>query len=471
MARVLIVDDDALLTKLMTKQVVRLDHEAVTCHSIGEARKFLHTEDCDVVLLDVHLPDGNGIDFIAEIQATPSSPEIIIITGLGSADGAELSIKHGVWDYLEKGSSTQAMTLPLLRAIQYREQKNISKAPIALDREGFVGESSRMKECIDQVAMASGTNANVLISGETGTGKEIAALTIHKNSSRKNKPFVVVDCAALPEKLVESMLFGHVKGAFTGAERNREGLIKQADGGTLFLDEVGELPLSLQKSFLRVLQEHRFRPVGSHNEVASDFRLIAATNRELPKMVEEGEFREDLLFRLRSFTIHLPPLRLRSEDLKTLALYHIQRICERFDIAIKGVTPEFLDGLSGYDWPGNIRELVNSLEYSITSAQNEGTLYPMHLPTEIRIRIARKGIHQPDSADLKAERFHTDFDSENFPSFKDFKEEVLSEMEAAYLKKLMLLTSGNISEACKIADLGRSRLYDLLKKHEIPSTK
>ena len=235
-----------------------------------------------MVFLDVRMPDGDGLAMLPLIQAARSAPEIIIMTGFGNASGAELAITSGAWDYIEKGSSVKEITLSLVRALEYRKQKrssNSTRNVVMLKRDAIIGISPAIKACLEQVAQAAECDASVLVTGETGSGKELFARAIHENSRRAPKPFVVVDCAALPDTLVESLLFGHEKGAFTGAEQSRSGLVAQANGGTLFLDEVGELPLSMQKAFLRVLQEHRFRPVGSHREVCSDFRLVAATNR------------------------------------------------------------------------------------------------------------------------------------------------------------------------------------------------
>ena len=245
----------------------------------------------DLVLLDVGLPDGNGLDAIERLRGVESAPQIIIITDENSRNGAELAIRSGAWDYIQKPGSIHDITLSIIRALEYREQRNAeARAPASrvLKLDGIIGKCPRMRNCFDLVAQAAANDINVLISGETGTGKELFASAIHNNSPRAQKPFVVLDCSALPETLVESILFGHDKGAFTGAEKAREGLVKQADGGTLFLDEVGELPFSVQKAFLRVLQERRFRPIGSAVEIDSDFRLIAATNRDLQNMVHEG---------------------------------------------------------------------------------------------------------------------------------------------------------------------------------------
>ncbi|MEN6621912.1 MAG: sigma-54 dependent transcriptional regulator, partial [Smithella sp.] len=414
-----------------------------------------------VVFLDVQLPDGNGLILLPKIHATPSSPEVIIITGFGSPDAAELAIKNGAWDFIEKPLEKKLIELPLVRALQYREAKKERREPLLLKRGGIVGSSSIMEACMKLVAQAVASNAGVLITGETGTGKEVFAQVIHNNSSRSAMPFVTVDCASLPPTLIESILFGHEKGAFTGADRIREGLIKQADRGTLFLDEVGDLPLSAQKTFLRVLQERRFRPLGAKKEVKSDFRVIAATNRDLEKMCKEGKIREDLLFRLRTLAIELPPLRERTGDIKELIAYYVNKICSRQNTDIKGFSPEFIDTLCAYDWPGNIRELISALEIAIVAAHNETMLYPKHLPTHIRVRLIRNTVSK------KTDQKKVIDSSVKMMTLKELKDSVFAREERQYLQELMTITSGNIKEACKISGLGRARLYQLIKKHSI----
>ena len=305
---------------------------SVCAATLKEGLEKVKSGAVDVVFLDVRMPDGNGLEVLPEIQASSGEPEVIISTGYGDADGAELAIKSGAWDYIEKSSSAKAIHLSLTRALQYRKEKKtaiVANAVRVLRRVNIIGDSPQIHACLDMVAQAAVSDINVLITGETGTGKELFAQAIHNNSARAKSSFVVVDCAALPDTLVESLLFGHVKGSFTGADKDREGLIRKADGGTLFLDEVGELPLVLQKAFLRVLQEHRFRPVGSKSEVKSDFRLVAATNRRLETMATEGTFRKDLLYRISVFALDLPPLQERLSDMKRLARFQTNRLCER----------------------------------------------------------------------------------------------------------------------------------------------
>jgi two-component system NtrC family response regulator len=264
---------------------------------------------------------------------------------------------------------------------------------------------------------------------------------------------------------VESILFGHEKGVFTGADRTREGLIKQAHGGTLFLDEIGELPLIVQKNFLRVLQEHRLRPIGSDKEIESDFRLISATNKDLRKMVAENQFREDLLFRVKTFSIDLPPLRERPDDIKELAIYYIAKLCERYRIEIKRFSPEFLTGLMGYSWPGNVRELIGTIEKAISEAFNEQTLHVKHLPVDIRIGLKKIEFTRNETPEIAKHDFFPFEKSLN--TLGDYREKAITEAEKSYLENLMKITAGNIKETCRISGLSRPRLYALLKKHNI----
>ena len=376
-----------------------------------------------------------------------------------------MAIKNGAWDYIEKPCSLQAMTLPLVRALQYREEKITKGKPIHLKRESIIGSSRKMEDCLDLVAQASASDANVLITGDTGTGKELFAWAIHKNSRRAEKNFVVVDCAALPETLVESILFGHEKGVYTGADKSREGLITQADGGTLFLDEVAELPSSVQSSFLRVLQERRFRPIGRKEEITSDFRLIAASNRNLDELVKRGEFREDLLFRLQAFSLEIPALKEQPEDIKDLIRYYVPKLCEDYGIAEKKTSPEFIDVLLRYSWPGNVRELIHALEKAISGSPEDPVLVPKHLPINIRVGVARaavgEGLEDEKTPQAKGQIART------LPKFQKFRENVIAEAEQQYLKDLIPTIEGNIAKACRISGLSRSRLYALFKKYQL----
>jgi two-component system NtrC family response regulator len=462
MADILIIDDDQLICTTLSNVVKSRGHTSACAFTLKEGLEIAAARSFDVVFLDVRLPDGSGLDILQSLREMPSCPEVIIITGFGNMDGAELAITHGAWDYLEKSASIDEIVLPLERALQYRAERQAKARPTALDLGGIVGSSPQMRTCIELLAQAATGDANVLIAGETGTGKEVFAWAIHRNSPRAGKSFVVVDCASLPETIVESVLFGHERGAFTGADRSKTGLITQADGGTLFLDEVGELPLAVQGSFLRALQERRFRPVGSVKEVTSDFRLIAASNRDLDEMVRQGWFRKDLLFRLRTFAIVLPPLREHPEDISELISYYLTRLSRRYEKGTKGFSPDFLDTLLDYDWPGNVRELVNALERAIAAAGESPTLFPAHLPTEIRIKVKRDQVEEEESA-----RVPSAARGRSLKTLQEHREAAVAGAERRYLEDLIAHTRGDIRQACEVSGLSRSRLYGLLKKYGI----
>jgi two-component system, NtrC family, response regulator len=462
-AQILIIDDDEMFCGLLTSAFRGEGYDVDCAYSLKSGLHLVSHHSFDVVLLDVRLPDGNGLDKLSEIRDAASAPEVIILTGAGTVDGAELAIKSGAWDYIQKPSSISSMMLPLMRALQYREEKSKKKPSAVLKMEGIIGGSSRMKSCADLVAEAASCDANVLITGETGTGKELFAKAIHENSRRAGRSFVIVDCAALTQNLTESTLFGYEKGAFTGADGRRDGLIKQADGGTLFLDEIGELPLSIQKSFLRVLQERRFRPLGGAKEIESDFRLLAATNRHLDKLVETGQYRKDLLFRIRSLTLEAPPLREHLDDLVEIAIYHTTRICNRSRIESKKLSPDFIEALLSYAWPGNVRELVNAVERAIAAAVSAPTLFRKHLPSAIRVKLAQgRAIEE-----LLHETRQDVAAPAKLPRLKELRESTYAQVEKDYLLTLLKSTGGDIDQACRIADLGRTRLYELLRKHKI----
>lgn len=468
MATVLIIEDNRAMSEMLSIIVKDMGHEASCAFTIEEGLRAALSTAYDVVFLDVRLPDGNGLDILPEIRKSESSPEVIILTGFADPDGAELAIKSGAWDYLQKPISLKELELLLNRILQYRDNLKMAHKPlVALSLPGIVGNSAQMKACLDVLAQAANTEANVLITGETGTGKELFAKAIHYNARASDGDFVVVDCAALPETLVESILFGYEKGAFTGAEKSKEGLIKQANGGTLFLDEVGELPQSMQKAFLRVLQERIFRPVGSKEEVRCTFRLVAATNRDLDQMVQAGTFRKDLLYRLRTISLEVPPLRNHPEDIKAIVLHHTARFCENYGIEMKGFSSDFFNSLSSYDWPGNVRELVNSLENAISVAQHEPILFPKHLPPAIRVYLAKSLIEDRRETSAQGAAGESTESPGPLASYRVFRKTVLLEAEKKYFQDLMILSRGSISEACKISGLGRTRLYSLLKKYVI----
>jgi len=464
MAHILIIDDDTVLCDALSRFCNSMGHDSACAFCLKDGLSLASANLFDIVFLDVNLPDGNGIDSISRVKKFSGSPEVVIMTGEGSRDGAEVAIKSGSWDYIEKPLSAEKIKLPLIRVLQYREEKSTRKTPLVLKREGIVGNSPEIKQCLDLVAKAADTDANVLITGETGTGKELFARAIHDNSQRREHAFVVVDCAALPETLIESTLFGHEKGAFTGADRAREGLIKEADRGTLFLDEVGELPLSQQKAFLRVLQERRFRPVGGKKDTASDFRLIAATNRHIDNMVKDGAFREDLLFRLQSLAIQIPALRNRSADIKDITSFYLARLSGKYGPGQKGYSPEFLEAITQYRWPGNVRELIHAIENALSESREFPTLFPIHLPIYIRSKLVRASVGEDRRTTQKPEKGINP--AQSYPPLK----EVMESAEKDYLDRLITLTGGDMAEICRISGITRSNVYARFKKYNLSKT-
>lgn len=464
MPEILVVDDDVDICRMLEKKLQRSGHQPSLANTLADGLTKAEGGTFDVILLDVQMPDGNGLEFIPRFKALQSNPEIIIFTGRGDLDGADKAIKSGAWGYIEKANVIKELDLPLTRALEYREEKRRSKiSPVYLKREKIIGHSKKINACFDKLAKAAASEANVLLTGETGTGKELFARAIHENSSRFAKNIVTVDCASLPESLIESTLFGHSRGAFTGAERSQDGLVKHADGGTLFLDEVGELPLAMQKAFLRVLQEHKFRPVGASQEQTSDFRVVAATNRNLEECVKAGTFRSDLFYRLQSLTIHLPPLRERKEDMLDLVVHSITRLCARTNIDLKGVSPDFIEALTSYDWPGNVRELFQTLEQVFANGKHTRILFPHHLPEKIRISHAHDALK---SADTSAQGRILPESPSILPDWRQAKET----FEGEYIRKLMVRAQGDIREACSLSGISKARLYQLLGKYEqIPS--
>ena len=465
MAKILIIDDDIDLCRVLSAMVTQIGHDSTFVLTLEDGLNEVWCNAYDIVLLDINMPDGDGLTALPEILKTSPSTRVIIITGEGDPEGAELAIKKGAWDYMQKPLSVKKL-IPLIESIlKSGEALRKTRRPLAtIKRDQIIGDSPKMTASLDILAQAAQSEANVLITGETGTGKELFARAVHENSRKSGNNFVVIDCGALPELLVESVLFGHEKGAFTGANRAREGLVKQADGGTLFLDEVGELPLSLQKAFLRVLQEHRFRPVGSNQEIKSCFRLVAATNRDLNKMVKCGQFRSDLLFRLRAFILELPALREHPEDIEALTRYYVKKLCKRYRINEKGFSPDFFSSLALYKWPGNVRELVNTLDTALTAARNDDTLVPYHLPLNIRAQVAKASVRKEISLEAIQDK---DASCNILPPLKDYRTAAAMRAEQQYLQVLLSLCQENMEEACRISRLSRSRLYELLKKRKV----
>ncbi len=465
MPKVLIIDDDEQICKLLTTVFEKSGGKTFYHQTLKGGLAQIFSDTIDIVFLDVNLPDGNGLEAIEIIKQHPVAPEIIIITADENVDGAALAMKSNAWDYISKAGSYKNFKFALDRAFEYRKQKLSNRPHKKIKREMIVGESMQISKCLDDVSKAADDDIPVLITGETGTGKELFARAIHVNSNRSKAGFVVVDCAALPEHLVESALFGHIKGAFTGADSDQEGLMTIADKGTLFLDEVGELPLSVQKKFLRVLQEKQFRPVGGKKEIKSDFRLICATHRDLRSMVKENQFREDLFFRIFSIQIELPRLKDRENDIETLAFHQLSLKKEFPKRNTCTMSPEFLEELKLYDWPGNVRELIATINSVCNDAGDGNTLFPNHLPEHIRVFNIKEKFSSPDQNDSANKVSPGIKTATNGLKFKDFVEK----MKYDYLKDLLSASKGDINDACSLSGLSKSQLYRLMQQYDLKS--
>ena len=461
MSQILIIDDDPQICTILSELVKSMGHRPCTTTRLEKGLRLAQQRDFDLVLLDLEFPDGDGLQILPDLLKAPSRPEVIIITGTSGYRGAELAFKYGAWDYVEKPFILAEVSLPIERALQYRRKKEPAQIPVTLKRLGILGESPAILGCLEEVARASATKASILITGETGTGKELFARAVHANSNRSEGPFTVLDCGALPDTLAESTLFGHERGAFTGAEKKQEGVICQANRGTLFLDEIGELSLNVQKSFLRVLQEHRIRPIGGTSETEVNFRLVAATNQDLTRLVAENRFREDLFFRIRAIEIRIPPLRDRKKDIYEITTRKADQLCRDYGLETKGISPEFMDVLNCQRWPGNVRELINALEFAIAAAQQDPILFPKHLPPEYRLAHLKSEQNRPEGkANSVAERFDT---KEHFPTLAEYR----ARFEKNYLRMLLRLSQGNRHEASRLSGISQARLYGLLKKYDL----
>lgn len=465
MSRLLVIDDDEFIRKSLKRLFTEMGHETLLAASLEEGVERA-SQGVDVIFLDLDLPDGAGQKAIDALAATHGGPEIIVITGMGDDYGAQETLASGVWDYIRKPASPATVKASLAGALGYRRETGARESPEErLGGCGILGESPVMHRVKEQIVRAAASEASVLILGETGAGKELAAQAVHALSVREKRPFIVVDCSNMTESLVESMLYGHVKGAFTGAHADRKGLVAEADGGALFLDEVGELPMALQKTFLRVLQEQRFRPVGAVVEQQSDFRLVAATNRNLEKMTQQGRFRSDLLFRLRTIEITMPPLRERSGDIELLAEHFLRASCDRYGAPRKALSPQLLKVLQRYAWPGNVRELANVMEASVIEAGAAGVIHPKHLPSQVRLA----GLRPSPSASASAAAPEESPGSTRDEDFQCGYEEHKARRDREYFERLMERAGGDIPTASRLSGLSAPSIYRHLKLAGIPT--
>ena len=370
--RLLLIDDDINLCKVIGYQLEKQGFQVSIAHSGKEGLKLFENRQFDIVLTDVQMPDLSGIDVLKKIREKNDQVIVIIITAYGSLDNAIKACQLGADDYLTKPFSQEQLRFVIGKAQRLRElqQENIQLKEELIDQHGFnnlVSRSSKMEAVLKMAIRVAASDATVLILGESGTGKELLARAIHYNSPRRDKPLITVNCPSIPDNLLESELFGHVKGAFTGAIKDRKGKFELANGGTIFLDEIGDLKFDLQAKLLRVLQEQEFEPVGSSEKVHVDVRIIAATNKNLEQLVKDGRFREDLYYRLSVFPITIPPLRERKEEIPVLFEHFLKKHGEGQPFRVE---PEVLDMLMRYNWPGNVRELENVAERAVILAQD-----------------------------------------------------------------------------------------------------
>ena len=446
MKRILIIDDEEKLRNLLTR-IIKLEGFAVTeAGTLKAGTKLLEKEPFDIILCDVKLPDGNGVDFVKEIKPKYPSGEIILLTAYGNiADGVQ-AIKNGAFDYITKGDDNDKIIPLLHRAIEKTQLQNrIQQLEQQVGKqysfENILGESAAIKDAIAMAKKVASTDTNVLLLGETGTGKEVFAQAIHQAGSRKGKNFVALNCSTFSKDILESELFGHKQGAFTGAAKDQKGLIEEANGGTLFLDEIGEMPLELQAKLLRILETNEFIKIGDTKPTRSDFRLIAATNKDLQKESEEQRFRSDLFYRLNVFQIKLPALRERVKDIEALAKHFVQQYSAKINKPALKIDAGFLQRLQQYKWPGNIRELKNIIERTVILSDGE-TLTASLLPFDM-------------------------LQSSNTSSGETMSAFSMASMEKLQILKVLNYTKGNKAETARLLEIGVTTLYRKLEEYNI----
>jgi DNA-binding NtrC family response regulator len=452
--KALIVDDERDMLTNCARILRRCGFECLVAETSELALERVDAERPDVVLVDLRMPGKSGIEIVKAIKVRHPDIEVVLMTAYATIETAVDAIKQGAFDYLPKPFTADQLQAVMQRSLRQKQaliNTERLQAELATRRDvgGMIGKSEAMGGLRDNIRKISCTEATVLITGESGTGKELVARSLHQLSRRSALPFVPVDCAALPESLLESELFGHEKGAFTGASISRPGLFELAHTGTLFLDEVAELPLPLQAKLLRVLEARQLRRIGGRQLISVDVRLIAATNRELAKAMEAGTFREDLFYRLNVIPIHVPPLRQRRGDIPLLALYFLLKTSPGTLPRPKGFSPEAMALLEHYAWPGNVRELKNAVERARALANRE-FIQPEDLPREVRQGGAEMSDRLPP-----------------IPPFKMAKQEIVTEFEERSLRELMERTGWNIAQAARQSGIHRKTIERKLKRYNL----
>ncbi|CAM4150599.1 sensory histidine kinase YfhA [Klebsiella pneumoniae] len=432
-ARLLLVDDDPGLLKLLGMRLVSEGYSVVTAESGPEALRVLGREKVDLVISDLRMDEMDGLQLFSEIQKGHPGMPVIILTAHGSIPDAVAATQQGVFSFLTKPVDKDALYKAIDEALEQR-----SPATDEAWRQAIVTRSPLMLRLLEQAGMVAQSDVSVLINGQSGTGKEIVAQAIHNASPRHDKPFVAINCGALPEQLLESELFGHARGAFTGAVSNREGLFQAAEGGTLFLDEIGDMPVALQVKLLRVLQERKVRPLGSNRDIEINVRIISATHRDLPKAMARGEFREDLFYRLNVVNLKIPPLSERTEDIPLLANHLLRQYADRHKPFVRAFSSDAMKRLMAAKWPGNVRQLVNVIEQCVALTSS-----PV-----IGDALVEQALEGENTA---------------LPTFVEAR----NQFELNYLRKLLQITKGNVTHAARMAGRNRTEFYKLLSRHEL----
>ena len=444
--KVLVVDDDKAMCELIDTTLTMKGYTTIWCQSANKANELIRDDDFDVVLTDIRMPGTTGLQLCQQITSKRPDIPVIVMTAFGTLDTAVATIRSGAYDFLTKPVELELLTLTIARAVEHRQLKRqihlLEQQAKTENHFGeMLGESLPMQHLYDQMKRVSTSDASVLITGESGTGKELVARSIHKLSNRAASPFVAVNCAALSETLLESELFGHVRGAFTDARNERKGLFMEAEGGTLLLDEMGDMPMSMQVKLLRALEENRIRAVGSDQESQFDVRVLAATHRDLETAVDEGRFRQDLYYRINVIQLHLPPLRSRGVDILAIASHYIDQFATSSGKKVSGMSETAAEKLLGYSWPGNVRELRNVMERALALTRyNSVTIED--LPDKIRdYRGGTVFIGGDDPTELVP----------------------LEEIEKRYIEHVLQAVDQNRTQAARILGLDRKTLYRKLK--------
>ncbi len=455
--KILIVDDEEAARFGMRKALQARENLILEAADLGSARFIVERENPPLVLLDVNLPDGSGLDLLKELRSMPRPPLVIVITAYGSERLAIEAIRAGAYEYLSKPFEVDELRLLVNNAkerVQLEEENRDLREELGReDRLGtIVGSSAAMRRIFEVIEKIAPTDVTVLIEGESGTGKELVARELHRRSPREKMPFVAINCAALPDSLIESELFGHEKGAFTGAIARRQGKFDQADGGTILLDEIGDMAPATQAKVLRVLEDHRFEPLGSNEACEINVRVICATNRDLSQAMADGTFREDLYYRINVVKIEIPPLRERRDDIQPILEHYGTTFSQKHRIAWPGFTQAALDKLTGYPWPGNVRELRNLVERCVVLSA-KGPIDVAELPA-----VVAGGGARPAAADEDAEIWRLSYD------------EARAAFERRYMMEVLELHGGNISHAAAAMKIHRQTLQYKLKQLGIKKT-